>query len=446
MKGLLKKCVWSVHLRKSPEIITTISQQTGTMINNRKQFILSITLILVFGFLMTSLASYFASRSALRSKIDSSVLPLSSDNIYSEIQKDLFRPIFISALMASDTLLRDWILSGETDEKQIRRYLAEIHTRYNTITSFLVSDKTRTYYHHSGILKKVSPDEPRDAWYFRVKEMGPDYETNVDLDMANGDTITIFVNHKVFGYDGKFIGAAGVGLEVTSVKDTIEEYQRKYQRRIYFSDPQGNIVLQAKNRKDTTQTLQNMDGLATIAPQILATPRSQVTFKRGNTTVHLNSRFIPELDWYLMVEETEESSSQQIFRTLVVNLVFCTLIILLVIFLFHSTAKSYTRRLERLAEEDDKLRRINSIQAREISQQNEELLKKNASLQQALAEVKQLSGFLPICASCKKIRDDQGSWKQIEAYISEHSEAEFSHSMCPKCAKEFYPEFYPSKT
>jgi PAS domain S-box-containing protein len=58
-------------------------------------------------------------------------------------------------------------------------------------------------------------------------------------------------------------------------------------------------------------------------------------------------------------------------------------------------------------------------------------------LQNALSEVKILRGFLPICASCKKIRDDKGYWNQIESYIRDHSEAEFTHSICPKCAKNF---------
>jgi hypothetical protein len=56
-------------------------------------------------------------------------------------------------------------------------------------------------------------------------------------------------------------------------------------------------------------------------------------------------------------------------------------------------------------------------------------------------EVKILQGFLPICASCKEIRDDKGYWHQIESYIRDHSEVEFSHSICPKCVKKWYPEF-----
>jgi PAS domain S-box-containing protein len=62
-------------------------------------------------------------------------------------------------------------------------------------------------------------------------------------------------------------------------------------------------------------------------------------------------------------------------------------------------------------------------------------------LQQALASVKSLSGLLPICASCKKIRDDQGYWEQVEAYISSHSEATFTHGLCPECFHKLYPEF-----
>ena len=65
-----------------------------------------------------------------------------------------------------------------------------------------------------------------------------------------------------------------------------------------------------------------------------------------------------------------------------------------------------------------------------------------AELQHAFEEVNFLSGLLPICASCKKIRDDKGYWKKIETYISSHSKVEFSHSICPDCAQKLYPELY----
>jgi len=63
-----------------------------------------------------------------------------------------------------------------------------------------------------------------------------------------------------------------------------------------------------------------------------------------------------------------------------------------------------------------------------------------AELQEALANVRTLSGLIPICASCKKIRDDKGYWQQVEAYISAHSDAVFTHGLCPECAAKLFPE------
>jgi PAS domain S-box-containing protein len=64
------------------------------------------------------------------------------------------------------------------------------------------------------------------------------------------------------------------------------------------------------------------------------------------------------------------------------------------------------------------------------------------SLQEALTRVKKLSGLLPICSSCKKIRDDRGYWNQLEVYIQEHSDASFTHSFCPECVRRLYPEIF----
>jgi len=72
-----------------------------------------------------------------------------------------------------------------------------------------------------------------------------------------------------------------------------------------------------------------------------------------------------------------------------------------------------------------------------IEEEREKLIKE---LKNVLDQVKQLSGMLPICSSCKMIRDDKGYWSQIESYIRDHSEAEFSHSICPECAKKLYPD------
>ena len=74
-----------------------------------------------------------------------------------------------------------------------------------------------------------------------------------------------------------------------------------------------------------------------------------------------------------------------------------------------------------------------------------ELAEKNRELEQTLKEIKVLRGLIPICATCKKIRDDQGYWQQLEIYIGQRSEAQFSHGICVDCMKHLYPQFAPSK-
>lgn len=76
---------------------------------------------------------------------------------------------------------------------------------------------------------------------------------------------------------------------------------------------------------------------------------------------------------------------------------------------------------------------------------NEKKSKLIIQLQESLAEIKILSGLLPICSSCKKIRDDKGYWEEIECYITAHSEAGFSHGICPECTEKLYPDFVKNK-
>jgi AmiR/NasT family two-component response regulator len=84
------------------------------------------------------------------------------------------------------------------------------------------------------------------------------------------------------------------------------------------------------------------------------------------------------------------------------------------------------------------LRRLNA----ELQAGNEARERLILELQDALDQVKTLRGLLPICSSCKRVRDDEGYWHQLEVYIQEHSEAVFSHGLCPECAKKLYPEIF----
>jgi hypothetical protein len=95
---------------------------------------------------------------------------------------------------------------------------------------------------------------------------------------------------------------------------------------------------------------------------------------------------------------------------------------------------------ERLRAEEQLRELLAELELR-VESRTQDLRQTNEELKAALANVKTLRGLLPICATCKRVRDDQGYWNQIEAYLSSHSDAHFTHGICPECAKKLYPDY-----
>ncbi|TRO38389.1 GGDEF domain-containing protein [Pseudomonas sp. ALS1131] len=320
----------------------------------------SLVLLLLFllgsGFLTTSLLSYYASRDSIRQNIVNTELPLTSDTIYSEIQKDLIRPTQIASMMSRDTFLRDWALAGEQNPEPVTRYLREIQDHYGTFTAFFISEKTRTYYQAKGVLKQVQEDQPRDAWYFRVRSMDEPYEISVDPDMANADRLTFFINFKVFDYQERFIGVAGVGLTVDAVVKLVDDYQRRYDRNIFFTDRNGHLVLTGVEGGPMGarrgQSLSEVPGLEKLL-EVLPQPKSgDYRYDEHQRSHFLNVRYIPELEWFLFVDKHEEGALAGIRHSLYLNLLICLLVTAVVLTLVSLVIRRYQQRIAALATTD----------------------------------------------------------------------------------------------
>lgn len=329
--------------------------------SDKAKLITALWILLSIGFLATTLVSYMVSRESVRNAIVATELPLTSDNIYTEIQKDLVRPILISSMMSRDTFLRDWIIDGERDAKRITRYLKEITTHYGTVSSFLVSDSTRTYHSGNGPLKQVSDGETRDAWYFRVRRMQEPYEINVDPDLANRDALTIFINYRVFDYQQNFIGATGVGLTVDTVTRMFDDYQMRYGRTVYLVDGKGMITLSGRSGNGLKRTegmstiatnLSEIEGLRDQAEAILRAGEGNFEYVSNGRPHFLNVRYIPELKWYLFVDKCADGDLDDIQQTLYINLLLCGLITAIVLLIVYFTVDRYQGRLETMASTD----------------------------------------------------------------------------------------------
>lgn len=322
------------------------------VLGDKRVLVATVTLLLLVGFLATSLASYFVSRQSLRDAVIETELPLTSDNIYSEIQKDLIQPIIISSVMATDTFLRDWVIDGEKDPDRITQYLNAIKERYSAFTSFFISDRTHIYYHADGILKRVDEKEPRDEWYFRVRDMIPAYEINVDPDLANQDAMTIFINYRVLDYSGNFLGASGIGLTVNAVRTLIDDYQSRFGRTVYFASEQGQIVLVGADNSVPENEIGERGNLGSLHEQWSRRQTRTFEYDYRGSTRFLNVRFIPELGWYLLVEKEADRDIAQIRRALYVNLFICLVITALVLLATWFSIGRYQRRLEAMATTD----------------------------------------------------------------------------------------------
>lgn len=122
--------------------------------------------VFIISFLLISLSvgssvmNYKKSLDETQLQLKESSMPLSIDNIYTEVQKNLIEPTLVSSMMANDTFLKDWLMNDEQDVFKISKYLEMVKNKYNMFSTFLVSDKSNNYYTSKGMLEKVKEKMP----------------------------------------------------------------------------------------------------------------------------------------------------------------------------------------------------------------------------------------------------------------------------------------------
>ncbi|KAB7889307.1 sensor domain-containing diguanylate cyclase [Poseidonibacter ostreae] len=321
------------------------------------KILIIITLLLFIGFFTTSFFSYKIATDLAKNELKYKSLPLSSDNVYSEIQRDILKPNLVSSLMAQDTFMINWMIDGEQDIKQITTYLSTIMNKYNTSSSFLVSDKTKNYYYPKGILKEMSPNNKRDIWFYRVKNIVDEYESNIDIDLAANDSITIFTNYKVKDFNGNFLGATGVGLKTSHVSNLLKTYKEKYNHEIYLINKDNKILISSKDKQDTYSKDNFMHKVInTFNKNDLST---QEYYKNSEKYI-LNIRYIDELNLYLCVEAKEGYFTKELEETFYINiLIFSIIILIIMVFII-----LYIKRQQEILKNIAKTDKLTSLQNR----------------------------------------------------------------------------------
>ncbi len=321
----------------------------------RNKLLITLSALLMTAFVGVSVLNYRLTRESIRQEILSDNLPLTMDNIYSELTSDLTRPLLVSSSMATDTFLKDWVLGGENDTGKIIRYLDQIKERYGFFTTFFVSSTTGIYYRYTGINKKISQKDAHDIWYFDFLASGKEYDFDVDTDEAANNILTVFINYKVFDREGKVLGVTGVGLKVNNLARRISAYRKKYDRLVYLTDTKGVIQVHPDTTLIEKKSIADLGIMADLREKVLnkANDSANFEFDRNGNEILLTVRYIPSLDWFLYVEQNETKALAIARKNFIHTILIGFFVSVVIISLTLVTLNRYQDRLELLVKLDE---------------------------------------------------------------------------------------------
>ncbi len=323
--------------------------------NDRNRLMLGLGLILAASFVGVSTFNYMATREAIHQEIILQGLPLTRDNIYSELSGELMRPLLVSSSMANDTFLQDWAEEGERDLDRITRYLYEIHGKYGFFSTFFVSAKTNNYYHYKGLHKVIDEEDDHDVWFYKFVQSGEEYELVVDTDEAANSILTIFINFRVSAPDGELLGVTGVGLRMDAVASMITNYQEKYDRSIFLVDTNGVIQVHPDQGMLMSVLTRQIGPLGPPLEDLLRTRKEpeNFQFERDGRDILLTVRYVPELKWIIFVEQDETTAlamaRNNFLRTVLIGLLASACIIGMTLMAINR----YQRKVELMAVSDE---------------------------------------------------------------------------------------------
>lgn len=326
---------------------------------------LFVCFIIVLGFIITSLISYNSNQGLFKSETEN-VSNLTSEGICHRIDSIFSKPISVSLTMANDSLLKEFLLKEETNQKDqlfirtMREYLHAYKDKYNFDSVFLVSAKTHRYYNFNGLDRTLIQGDPENVWYFTQLDSSEEYSLNIDNDevaTANND-ITVFINCKIRDEQGTLMGIVGVGFRVNYIQAIFKEYEEGYNIKAYLVDNDGNIQVSTnKTGYERTDLFAN-SGYPELKETIIANKDgvNNYWYSKQDQRGFLVTQYIPNLGWHLIVENDIAQIESQMQHQFYVGMVIIILVILSVLIIITRIIQSYNKEIVRLTVEEEKKR------------------------------------------------------------------------------------------
>ncbi len=311
--------------------------------------VLSLLLVLSIG---TSIVNYKISLDITQKQIIAQSLPLSVDNIYTEIQKQIIQPYLISSMMANDTFVINWVQNEEKSTFRIQQYLESIKNRYGMLAAFLVSDKTHNYYTENGLIETVQEDRESNKWYYSFKNSQQKTEINIDFNENILNEPIMFINFKMFDKDYHYLGSTGVALKVSYIQNMFVTFREKYQLNVSFLDPDGNFILLQHSDK-LHKNIGDLKGLRSFKEQLLSRESQIVEYQKNGFTYIINTKYIKELNAHILVEAKLEDFTQETRSAFYLNISISLLLAFIIAFILLNFIKRYNKKLEHISHFDE---------------------------------------------------------------------------------------------
>ncbi|MDY0287291.1 MAG: sensor domain-containing diguanylate cyclase [Sphaerochaeta sp.] len=296
---------------------------------------LLLMLVLIPSFIAVSLLNYYVQRDSIREELITTSLPLVRDLIDWEIGTRLQDPLLASSLMARDTFLIEWIQDGETNPNKIVRYLENIRVDHGFASAFFVSARTARYYTYAGVHKEVKTEDAHDIWYYTFIDSQEKVALDVDTDEVSAGKLTIFINCRVESTTGELLGVVGVGVDMSDIAALLQKTQKTYGRVVYMVDESGLVQAHSDVSVIEEHNIRTSIGIDKIAASILGakTETLDTHYEGESGNILLTSRYIPNIKWYIIVEQEERISLQivrmMLLRTILIGLAASILAILI---------------------------------------------------------------------------------------------------------------------
>lgn len=322
-----------------------------------------ICVIIIFGFFITSIISYHSNKQIFQKDIEE-VSNLTSEGIYHEIDTIFSKPINVSMTMANDTLLKEF-LKEETLKKddasyieEMRDYLNAYRLKYGYDSVFLVSTKTNRYYHYQGLDRVLTKDNPENEWYYDFLNNRAECGIKIDNDeVANANNeITVFINCAIKGENQDILGVVGVGFRVKNLQDLLSKYEVEYGIETYLINEQGTIEISSTDTGYKEKNIFENQSFQNLKNDILNkdTKTQDFWYHSGKKKGYLVSRYIPNLEWYLMIDHDTSQIQEQLNRQILGGILVIIVVITGVLLIITNIIKKYNHTIITMAKEHEK--------------------------------------------------------------------------------------------